>query len=570
MKMKRIASVIAALTISIGLISPLSAANIPDEQFVIGGPEGQIPSLGVVIEDSQKLKNTFSTLQAFTSDGKVVGQSNVTSVTNCFEYGSVGCESNKFFNFMANLGYCDQALTTDCIQAVTAVDANGKTLKVDFVGPFPSKMPFAFKGDPKVNLPTGGSTFLVDIPEAKHAGGTQYLIVGQMMGRKDFDAVNFTSDIFSLGIFAVSKVSGRYQIAGPGTDVNFFRTLGMVSNFRIPFDKDAGAPARCAQSSETECLLAWPMPLDIQFGLSVKAHTSVNGWLHGRTNNTTAEITRTSDGDQLIKVSGRASIVPSVYAWFPKANLPKNVSDYYSDKPEELKQGTGFGNYDSAVGTGSSLLKDTFDYRESQFPEALAWYSALKDTAPMAPTQWSIRSTGSGPDQQGCFSNKLELSGIVATNSNFFISGPPTFNPSENSLDYKVASPHFLPNGDVFKGTYNLVMRSDVARCLYKFSNAPISASVSIVASDGTAQVATTVLGEKNGWLYLTASGFTFSSPTVRVKLTQEVVTPMPVAEPSASAKPSALKKSITCVKGKTTKKVTAINPKCPTGYKKK
>jgi hypothetical protein len=29
-------------------------------------------------------------------------------------------------------------------------------------------------------------------------------------------------------------------------------------------------------------------------------------------------------------------------------------------------------------------------------------------------------------------------------------------------------------------------------------------------------------------------------------------------------------KTSITCVKGKTTKKVTAINPKCPTGYKKK
>jgi hypothetical protein len=29
-------------------------------------------------------------------------------------------------------------------------------------------------------------------------------------------------------------------------------------------------------------------------------------------------------------------------------------------------------------------------------------------------------------------------------------------------------------------------------------------------------------------------------------------------------------KSSITCVKGKTSKKVTAVNPKCPTGYKKK
>ena len=113
-------------------------------------------------------------------------------------------------------------------------------------------------------------------------------------------------------------------------------------------------------------------------------------------------------------------------------------------------------------------------------------------------------------------------------------------------------------------------MRSSVARCIYGFTAAPVSATVSIVASDGTAQVATTVLGEKNGWLYLTASGFTFSSPTVRVKLTQ-AVEPVVTPAPSASAKPAAVKKSsITCIKGKTTKKVTAVNPKCPSGYKKR
>jgi hypothetical protein len=40
---------------------------------------------------------------------------------------------------------------------------------------------------------------------------------------------------------------------------------------------------------------------------------------------------------------------------------------------------------------------------------------------------------------------------------------------------------------------------------------------------------------------------------------------------PSPTAKPAAAKKtSITCVKGKTSKKVTAVKPTCPTGYKKK
>ena len=67
------------------------------------------------------------------------------------------------------------------------------------------------------------------------------------------------------------------------------------------------------------------------------------------------------------------------------------------------------------------------------------------------------------------------------------------------------------------------------------------------------------IVNEKNGWLTLGAYGFTFSTPTVRVKLTQEVV------------KPVVLKKTtITCVKGKIVKKVTATNPLCPKGYKKK
>ena len=42
-------------------------------------------------------------------------------------------------------------------------------------------------------------------------------------------------------------------------------------------------------------------------------------------------------------------------------------------------------------------------------------------------------------------------------------------------------------------------------------------------------------------------------------------------AKKEAIAKPAAVKKAtITCVKGKLSKKVTAVKPKCPAGYKKK
>ena len=102
------------------------------------------------------------------------------------------------------------------------------------------------------------------------------------------------------------------------------------------------------------------------------------------------------------------------------------------------------------------------------------------------------------------------------------------------------------------------MMRSDTARCLYGFSKAPISATVSVTSASGENKVATTVVKEtKDGWLKLAAYGFTFSSPTISVKLSQ-------------AKAPVAKSITITCVKGKTLKKVTGKSPKCPAGFKKK
>jgi hypothetical protein len=75
-----------------------------------------------------------------------------------------------------------------------------------------------------------------------------------------------------------------------------------------------------------------------------------------------------------------------------------------------------------------------------------------------------------------------------------------------------------------------------------------------VLSSGGGNQTITTTVNEKNGWLYLSANGFTYSSPVIKVKLNQ--------------AKNQ--KYSISCVKGKATKKVTGTKPKCPAGYKLK
>jgi hypothetical protein len=216
-------------------------------------------------------------------------------------------------------------------------------------------------------------------------------------------------------------------------------------------------------------------------------------------------------------------------------------------------------------------MKEGFGYDDGGFREVSAWIDAVGDKATYAQSVWSIRSMES-QQYENCMKGSDSLSGVVTTNSTMYIGNPPTFNRDEQTLDYKVMAPHYLPDGTEFKGSYDLLIKSDVARCIYGFSSAPISASVSIISSDGTAQVATTVVGERNGWLSLAAKGFTFSAPTLRVKLSQAAPAPVveaaPVQAPAKVRTPK--KKTITCVKGKVTRKVTAIKPVCPAGFKRK
>jgi hypothetical protein len=202
---------------------------------------------------------------------------------------------------------------------------------------------------------------------------------------------------------------------------------------------------------------------------------------------------------------------------------------------------------------------------QDAFDALIEWKDYIKDKANASPYEWAVRSLADNGDVARCFQSSTELVGIVTTNSMVYLGKPPVFDKENQSLDYKVASPHLTSKGEVFKGTYDLQIKSDVARCLYGFSNAPISAKISIISESGEANVATTVVNEKDGWMKMAAYGFTFSAPTVKVKLTQEDAATTPAAATSP-----AIKKTLTCVKGKMTKKVTAIKPKCPSGYKKK
>jgi hypothetical protein len=157
-------------------------------------------------------------------------------------------------------------------------------------------------------------------------------------------------------------------------------------------------------------------------------------------------------------------------------------------------------------------------------------------------------------------SSSPSFSGVISTNATVFVQGPPKLDSSGN-LDFQVAATHFKQNGEDNLGTYNLSIANNVANCIWGSSSLGIGASISVVTENGVKQVAATSIGSAMGQLNFSASGFHYSTNKIRVSLGQKSISGTAGADK---------KTTITCVKGKLTKKVTAVKPKCPAGYKKK
>ncbi|MFM8843816.1 MAG: hypothetical protein ACKOFJ_06310, partial [Actinomycetota bacterium] len=190
-----------------------------------------------------------------------------------------------------------------------------------------------------------------------------------------------------------------------------------------------------------------------------------------------------------------------------------------------------------------------------------------------------------------CLNDNTRIVGFVSTNALAYTNSAPTF--ESRRLKYGVGGMHFDEKGVVIRGNYDLVIRSDAARCLYGFSSAPVEASISLIYDGKEESISTSIVKESDGWLFLSAKNFTFSTPTIEIILKQSTpsptptpivsATPTPTASETAAQAPvvvpspakstlvvAAKKTTITCTKGKLVKKVTAVNPKCPAGYKKK
>jgi hypothetical protein len=468
--------------------------------------------------------------------------------------------------FSAVLPKCQTDSELNCTTDFGVIDADGKKTSAEFSRYFPARAQNEFKGDVAKNLPDGIAGSIYSLPSAIHDGGDKYYLSVALTGNTDSSGKAQKPNLEVRATPVVLEQSGYSTRSGESVDSGWARITDRntgVIRWGIQAAGFSGNQYCVANSAkENLCAQKYAFPADTRFYVTLRLTQLPVGWMHGRISSPEIKITDEKEFS-VLEIQGNPIAVPVVYKKYQYLEMPEALKKMYSvEKAGYIPTCGAQQDYCGGGRTGPS--KDPLNRNVVIAPapssvegmdQLKLWLPFVEDKATALQSFWSAR-TLSGSEMSGassCFADSKKITGIVTSNSTQYSAGPPQFSATQGTLDYQVASPHFGSTGDVFKGTYDLVMRSDVARCLYGFSQAPIKATISITSSDGSPQLATTVIGERNNWLYLQARNFEFSAPVVKVKLTQK----------------KNQKYTINCVKGSKTKKVTGTSPKCPSGYKK-
>jgi hypothetical protein len=442
---------------------------------------------------------------------------------------------------------CTTEIKSWCVEGLSiykkeGINVNGPaTLIRSVAGPTYAK-------NDKYGLPQTGNVSLWRAEGQINSGGANtYAVYAYVLGSRNVGGKFSFHDLRAM-VLPYSIKNGAYS-------------NGTVSEHVAPSGKTrigiSGGVQECAWTETGTCGLIEDFPTDARAKLSLRVGNSLTGWLMGRVTNPNIEVTPISETQNQLIVDSEPAIVPKFYIATAKTNATPEIS-----------------KIDPAIRDGHASIHNQLA-SETQFELADAWAKFDDDKSAGLISTWSLTTTTTGVGSS-CLSDNSKLLGFVSTNASIYEGRAPSF--VNNSLNYKVWSQHYNPDGSEFKGKYDLLLRSETARCLYGFSNAPVSAEISITSSNGVQQVSTTTLTENAGWLHLSASGFTFSSPTIAVKFAQSNSdgTSTPIAKSSQtgtsteSAKATSKKKTIFCVKLNKTVKITGVAPKCPAGYKTK
>lgn len=488
----------------------------------------------------------------------VSGQGDAERWNLCKSLDDKTCTEAKSISAQNHLPPCLSTFKVNCIQSVFAVDSSGVKVEGEFLKFATPESQNDYPASEVNNLPQGKSQGGIwKIAGVTHSGGgDSYFVSTSILGwlekspNSRVTSQNFVFNKFETGIVPVNEITGPFEPAKP-EDYSSYVSMGKTSGSATRVDRPGAEKYSCAMLSDGLCYTEKLFPENYRFGMTVILGNKLAGWFHGRIYDPIIEISDNGKG-QKITFEAFPVLVPSIYETVPTADLTPEFRAFLSSERK-----FSYGSSRFIPGNSGSEAIEMAGY----------WIPIIKDKATSSRTSWTVRNLDGNEDTDvaQCSSGDGKLAGIVTTNSLVYSAGPPKYNKAEGSLDYKVLSPHFTSTGEEAIGSYDLALRSDVARCIYGFTKAPIQATISIINPEGDNKVATTLVREKNGWLTLSAKGFTYSSPTIRVFLSQDAEpTPKVITKPATPKT-----QSITCQKGKVKKVVKGAKPVCPKGFKK-
>ena len=567
--MKRAFAACAIIFFVIANCSLTSAAEVIDEQYSLQVSGENRDKSGIIFEENVDTLRIPSFLFSY----EILSDGNASVISSCTGLDDPACATANFVKYYAHMPPCKNSIDVDCIESIYAITP-GSSARIEgiYKESIPDAVALPYQADLAKTLPQGSVSGVWEIPNIKHGGGSSsFVAISSQVGSLKRNGASWIAQ--PAGSDPLGKGDGDFRasiypvnvVRDSGYQARDLKLTTLPSGIKRWVTSTPGQPRHeiCAIVGKGVCAQRQSFPDEIQFGMVLRFSKVISGWMHGRVDSPEIDYELTSYGTR-VDIKGYSTRVP-ILAGFA------TLSDFSDVNPNQIPRLT---NGQVAIENASG---------DRAINQLNIWAKALKDKAVANPTQWTFYNLMKDDiaPSGNCIKDSKTLAGFVSTNSTTYTATPPIFNPSTGTLDYRVASPHYLADGKEFLGKYHLYIDSKVARCIYKFTDAPVSASVSITSSDGGQQsIATTVVSEKDGWIILSALGFTFSSPTLKVKLTQSspTVAPTPSAKLPATSVPApkrgvvavAKKKVINCVKGKMTIKISATSPKCPTGYKKK
>ena len=474
---------------------------------------------------------------------------------------------------------CANDADVDCIEGVYAQTGSAPEALGAFDQLYPQRGSQDFQS-PSAGVPAGGPSSIFNFVGSPHAQGTKYAVTVTLTGRKLADGT-INSPSFFASVTPVSIVT---------TTCNTIENIGgdgycMDSDTGgVAVDRDAGY--RCIMWDNTEsnsdsdeiitsgvpgdvstCAKKHAFPANTKFKVNVRLKQTPKGWFHGRMNSPEISLT-TTDGINYLSIKAGSVGVPTVGASGPFESLSQTVKDWFTKNcSQEIGRQCGTrlnSNWSNPLYRNAEMTPDP--YSVASFSQLEMWKEFYNDSAGAVPTNWNVRTLADSEMSSAskCVTDASGISGVVTTNSTLYSQGPPTYTAETGTLDYQVAAPHYLNDGKTeFLGDYNLLVREDVAQCLYGFTGTEITSSMSVVDTTGSPKQATTSLTLENGFYKFSASGFTFSAPTIKARMQSALVptvgVPVVIARPPSQQVAAGLGMSIDGAAVRATIRVPAL-----------